>query len=111
MNLSERDFLYIQYILDQLNIIDEFLTPDPSIFLTSRLHQQAVLHALQTLCETTQRLSVNVTSALLEIPWRDIADFRNVLVHEYLGLDLHNVFDVICVQLPKLKEALFKLDS
>ncbi len=44
-----------------------------------------------------------------DIPWRDIGDFRNVLVHEYFGLKIDRVWNVIHKDLPKLKKQIEKL--
>lgn len=42
-------------------------------------------------------------AAHTDVPWRDIAGFRNVLAHNYLGVDLGYVWQVIEADLPKLK--------
>jgi uncharacterized protein with HEPN domain len=41
-----------------------------------------------------------------EVDWRRIADFRNRLIHDYLGIDLEIVWSVAVVDLPSLKEAM-----
>jgi uncharacterized protein with HEPN domain len=68
-----------------------------------------VLRNLQTLSESTQRLSDAVKSAYPEIEWRRIAAFRNVLVHNYLGIDLEIVWEVVCRDVPKLRQAVLAL--
>jgi uncharacterized protein with HEPN domain len=37
------------------------------------------------------------------VAWRDVAAFRNVIVHDYLGIDLHQIWDIIERDLPVLK--------
>lgn len=46
----------------------------------------AALRNLQTLAESTQRLPEALKQARPHIPWADIAGFRNILVHNYLGV-------------------------
>ncbi len=44
-------------------------------------------------------------------PWRKIIDFRNVIVHEYSGVSLGRVWQVIQKDLPELKKQLLGIDS
>lgn len=64
-----------------------------------------MLRNLQILSESTQRLSEQVKIRFPQIPWARIAGFRNVLVHDYLGLRLERVWEVISNELPPLKAA------
>jgi uncharacterized protein with HEPN domain len=64
--------------------------------------QDATLRRLQTLSESTQRLSPALKSAHPEIPWDDIAGFRNRLVHAYLDIDLDLVWNTVVRDLPPL---------
>jgi uncharacterized protein with HEPN domain len=63
-----------------------------------------VLRNLQTMAESTQRLSDALRAAHPEIDWRRMAGFRNVLVHNYLGIDLDIVWEVVVRDLPDLKK-------
>lgn len=71
--------------------IEEYVQGGREAFLQSRLIQDAVLRNLQTLAESTQRLSDEFKRAHPDIDWRAIAGFPNVLVHDYLGVDVARV--------------------
>ena len=60
---------------------------------------------LQVLAESTQRLSDGSKARRPEVDWRAIAGFRNVLVHDYLGVDAAAIWKVVQADLPVLKEA------
>ena len=62
-----------------------------------------VLRNLQVLCESAQMLSTEWKAAHGEVEWRRIADFRNRLVHDYLGVNLEIVWNVVIDDLPDLK--------
>ncbi len=64
--------------------------------------RDAALYRLQTLAESTQHLSPELKTAHPDIPWEDIADFRNRIVHGYLGVSLDIVWDIIQRDLPPL---------
>jgi uncharacterized protein with HEPN domain len=79
--------------------------------MASTLIQDAVLRNLQILCESTQRLSEPIKASHPEIEWRQIAGLRNVLVHNYLGVDLERVWLVLTQHLPELKRAVAAMRS
>ena len=77
------DRIYIHHILDCVRRIDRYCQKGEEDFRGSELIQDAVLRNLQTLAESTQRISDHLKSLHPEVDWRAIAGFRNVLVHDY----------------------------
>ena len=67
--------------------------------------QDATLRNLQIMAESTQRLSDHLKAQYPDIEWRALSGFRNVLVHDYLGIDLEFVYQAIQDQMPDLKVA------
>jgi len=60
------------------------------------MFQDAIIRRLQTLAESTQRLSEELKANMTEVNWRNISGFRNILVHDYLGgIDINTVWDVV----------------
>jgi hypothetical protein len=57
------------------------------------------------LAESAGRLSPMCKSSHPEVPWQNIAGFRNVLVHDYLGIKLERIWEVVERDLPVLREA------
>jgi uncharacterized protein with HEPN domain len=74
-------------------------------FFSSHLIQDGTLRNLQTMAESTQRLSDKVKSLRPDVDWKALAGFRNVLVHDYLGVDLEHVYRAIERDVPRLKVA------
>jgi uncharacterized protein with HEPN domain len=97
------DRLYIHHVLDCIRRIDRYCQDGEEAFRGSELVQDAVLRNLQTLGESTQRIGDRLRSRHPEIDWRAIAGFRNVLVHDYLGINLERVWEIISVHLPVLR--------
>jgi len=89
--------------------IREYTAGDRSRFEVSRLVQDAVIRNLQTLTESSQRLSDDIKATEPQVPWRELAGFRNVIVHGYLGIDLAAVWLVIDQDLPPLAAALARM--
>jgi uncharacterized protein with HEPN domain len=73
--------------------------------MASHMLQDAVLRNLQVMAESTQRLSEAMKAMQPDIEWLKIAAFRNILVHDYLGIDLETVWDITQHDIPDLKRA------
>lgn len=99
------DQVYLAHILECIHRIEENTAAGREAFLASHTLQDAVLRNLQTLTEATQRLSAERKARYPHIPWVQIAGFRNVLVHNYLGIDLGLVWTVVQRDIPPLKQA------
>ncbi len=103
---SDRDRIHVEHMLECIARVEEYSANDPHKFLTSKMVQDAVIRNLQTLAESSKRLSEALKTSQTRIDWRAVAGFRNVLVHDYLGLDLQAIWLVIENDLPQLKSAL-----
>lgn len=75
-------------------------------FGASRIHQQAVAKALETIGESAARISEPTRTAHPEIPWREIIGMRHRLVHDYFEVDRDKVWDTVQNDLPSLIAAL-----
>ena len=64
---------------------------------------------LTVIGEAAARIPSEVVKDHPEVPWRDMADVRNVVVHEYFGVDQRVVWDTITTDLPPLVAPLSKL--
>jgi uncharacterized protein with HEPN domain len=89
------DNIYIEHMLDCIERILEY---------TQESREQ--FRNLQVMAESSQRLSSDEKLKHPDIPWREIAGFRNILVHDYLGLDLDVIWSVVEHDIPKLRDAL-----
>ena len=70
-----------------------------------------MIRNLQTLAESSQRLSSEIKGTEPQIPWRELAGFRNVIVHGYLGVDLGAVWLVVEQDLPPLTAAVTRMGT
>ncbi|MBM3226214.1 MAG: DUF86 domain-containing protein [Candidatus Tectomicrobia bacterium] len=99
----KEDVVYLRHMLECIRRIEVNSVGGRAQFMGSHTLQDAVLRNLQTLAESTQRLSPALTDTHPAIPWRRIAAFRNVLVHNYLGIDLETIWDILQHDVPPLK--------
>ncbi len=76
---------------------------DPNLV---EMAEDAIERNLQIIGEAANHLPTEVTEAYPDIAWPQIRGFRNILVHQYFGVDVDVVRDVIEAYLPSLAEAL-----
>ncbi len=93
---------YARHILDAIEKI-RYIEAQGDIVQDEILYAASLRH-LQTLSEATQHLPADKMEKCLNIPWREISGFRNILVHNYLGdIDSLTIVAVIDNQLEPLK--------
>lgn len=105
----DSDRILLAHMRECIERIREYTAGARSRFETSRLVQDAVIRNLQTLTESSQRLSDGIKATEPQLPWRELAGFRNVIVHGYLGIDLAAVWLVVDQDLPPLAAALERM--
>lgn len=105
------DFAYLRYILDTIERIETAVGVGKMAFLASAIHQDAVLRNLHTITETTQRLTPALKARYPEVEWAELSAFRNVLVHDYLGIDIDLIWRVVSVDIPKFKDQVARMLS
>lgn len=99
------DRVYLKHILRCIARIEEYTAGGRDSFFSSHLVQDGVIRNLQTLAESSQRLSENIKASQSSVDWKGLAGFRNVLVHDYLGVDLEYVYRAVEQDVPSLKRA------
>ena len=109
--MSERPLLlYCQDILDSGSAILSYVqgvTFDG--FTHDRMRYSAVIREFEIIGEAVGKLPAGLKDAYPEIAWQDIKDFRNLLAHEYFGVDLEIVWNAIHNDLPVLLDAVQKI--
>jgi uncharacterized protein with HEPN domain len=98
-----RDRQRLEDILEAIERIEKYASGGRATFDRDELVQTWVLHHLQIIGEAVRGLSDEIRSAHSDIPWAQIAAMRNILVHDYFGIDLDEVWAAVVRDLPQLK--------
>jgi uncharacterized protein with HEPN domain len=98
------DRLYLIHIQEAIERIEDYTQDGEEYFMEDRKTQDAVLRNLHTLAESSQRVSSSLKEQYPQVEWRILSAFRNVVVHDYLGISLSRVWDIVEDDLPGLKE-------
>lgn len=102
-------------ILDALRKIEKYSSRGYDVFAEEELLQVWIIHYLEVIGEASNHLSESLRDRHADIPWADIVGLRNILVHQYFGIDLKRVWETVEIDLPILKkrieEILAELES
>ncbi len=105
--MEKSDAMYIGHILDAIEKIDEYTRDmDQETFVASNLHIDGVARELSIIGEAASHLSEDFRLAHPEIPFRNIIGMRNIIVHEYTGVDAQFLWDTGKQDLPLLRATL-----
>lgn len=97
--------IFLQHILESIQMIEEYtrgLSEDT--FLEDRRTQDAVVRRLEIIGEAVRKLPEDTKNLASEAAWRQIMAMRNILIHEYFGVDLKLVWRVVEKDLPVFKK-------
>jgi uncharacterized protein with HEPN domain len=75
---------------------------DGSTLRADKKTVDAVVRNLEVLGEAAKRVSEPIRARAVDVPWRQIAGMRDVLIHDYFGVDLDIVCDVALAKVPLL---------
>jgi uncharacterized protein with HEPN domain len=96
------DRVYLSHIRDAIERIDNYTSGGRDEFLTNEMAQDAVIRNLEVIGEAVKGLSEELRSANPDIPWKQIAGMRDVLIHHYFGVKLETVWGVVAEHLEPL---------
>lgn len=98
--------LYLQDIAEAACAIQSYVQGlSFEAFARDRMRQSAVIREFEIIGEAVGRLPNELKATHPEVPWREIKDFRNLLIHAYFGVDLAIVWHTIHAEIPPLLAA------
>lgn len=105
--IDERTKKVLQAIIKHCNIINEtknFFGNDYSKFENSNIYQNAILTPVTQIGELVKRLQIDFRTKYNQIPWKNIAGMRDIVVHNYETIDKAILWNVADEEIDKIKE-------
>ena len=104
------DKIYIEHILQSVDRIKAYLSgKDHQSFSDDFMTQDAVVRQLEIIGEATKRISKDLRNKNPQVPWSDMAGMRDILIHDYIDVDIDIVWKTASESIIKLKSLLQNL--
>jgi uncharacterized protein with HEPN domain len=93
-------------MLERRHRITRFIGPGRETFMASEELQDAVIRNVEVIGEAAKRVSAEARGRLASLDWKSICGMRDVLIHDYIGVDLEEVWNVASARIPELQAVL-----
>jgi len=102
--------LYIEDILESVDKIEEYIgeIKEEDFYRNTQL-QDSILRRLEIIGEAAKNIPMDFRNKYSIIPWKRMAGMRDVLIHEYFGVNLKRVWRAVKKDLPRLKKEILNI--
>ncbi|MFZ2975259.1 MAG: DUF86 domain-containing protein [Candidatus Moraniibacteriota bacterium] len=104
------DNVYIEHILEAIETIEGYKKGlSFELFLENKMVMDAIVRELEIIGEASNNISEKFQKENTDIPWRKVIGIRNMLIHEYFGVNKKIVWETVENDLPELKKIIKNL--
>jgi len=112
MNEDKDNLVYVRHILDAIKKIESYLEGvDFKTFSSNNMMFDAVTRELEIIGEASNNIEEEFQNQYPNIPWRKVIGTRNLLIHEYSGINKRVIWDACQDDIPELKTIMLQILS
>ena len=102
--MRKNNYIYIEHIKNCIGkIISYTHEMTENQFIKNEIVQDAVIRNFEIIGEATKKISKDFREKHTNIQWKEIAGMRDVLIHDYISVDMWIVWETVQKYIPKLK--------
>ncbi len=107
---DKNDFVFLKHILESIKAIEEFSKNlKKEELIRNRLKQSAIVREIEIIGEASKNISKETKEKYNKIAWREIIGTRDKMIHQYFGVDLDVVWNIITKDILTLKDQILKI--
>jgi len=108
--MKKNNDIFLKHILDSIVLIERYYKEaSQKNVLNKQYFVDAIVRRFEIIGEATKNISKDFKQKHKNIPWRDMGDMRNFLIHEYFDIDEKEVWKTVINDLPDLKKQIRKI--
>jgi len=102
--------IFLQHIIESIEAIEDYVNGvSKKEFRQDQEKQDAIVRRIEIIGEAARNLPIDFRKKHPQVDWRAMAGMRDVVVHEYFGIDLNIVWNTVIQDLPRLKINILKI--
>ena len=102
--------VFVEHILECIELIEKYTeATTENEFLNYIQLQDSVIRRIEIIGEAIKNIPEETKKEYPKIPWKKIASMRDILIHEYFGIDLKLTWEVVRRDIPDLKREMLKI--
>jgi uncharacterized protein with HEPN domain len=102
---------YLLHAIAAIDAIQSYTVDGREAFFADGKTQDAVIRNIEIIGQAVKGIADDRRALVPDVPWRQIAGMRDKLIHEYFGVDITLVWDVVEHELPTLRPQLERLSE
>jgi len=102
--------IFLKHILESIDLIEEYIKDKKKTeFLKLKQLQDSVIRRIEIIGEAVKNIPDDFKETYPKIPWKQIVGMRDILIHQYFGIDLNLTWEVVEKDLPELKKHIINI--